>query len=94
MSPLSPEMQQQQQQQQQQQATSLESPPPLPVPRQALQMRLQKPTVVLDLAFLLPLAEFFTSTAAPQGGLAPTAQLAVDREVLLGEQAHLAQVGV
>lgn len=61
---------------------------------QALQLRLQKPTLVLDLAFLMPLAAFFSSSSEPSSDEAHgvTLRSAMRREVLLGREVHLAQV--
>lgn len=63
-------------------------PPPA---RTALQLRLQKPTLVLDLAFLIPLADFFTSNG-PAGQSTVSTQPAAVGEVLLGAEVHMAQV--
>ncbi len=52
-------------------------------------LRLQKPTLVLDLAFLMPLLAFVAPSAALNGAVpAPWAS----REVLLGAEPHVAKV--
>lgn len=57
---------------------------------QALRMRLQQPTLVLDLAFLLPLLGFVAPQAALQGAQ-PQPWRSFD--LVLGPTPHAAQVG-
>ena len=61
---------------------------------QALQLRLQKPTLVVDLAFILPFADFFTSSSAGNSEEAQGVSLraAMAREVLLDSEPYMAQV--